>query len=48
MAELGETSDPRELVPGNPDSLTTTAQALLAYGDVLIEAGEGLAKIDTD
>ncbi|MFF4034679.1 putative T7SS-secreted protein [Streptomyces sviceus] len=48
MAELGETSDPRELVPGNPDSLTTTAQALLAYGDVLIEAGEGLAKIDTE
>jgi hypothetical protein len=47
MAELGETSDPRALVPGSPDSLTTTAQALLAYGDVLIEAGEGLAKIDT-
>lgn len=47
MAQLGETSDPRELVPGSPDSLTTTAQSLLAYGDVLIEAGEGLAKIDT-
>ncbi len=47
MAELGETSDPRALVPGNPDSLTTTAQSLLAYGDVLVEAGEGLAKIDT-
>ncbi|MET7738031.1 putative T7SS-secreted protein [Streptomyces sp. NPDC005402] len=48
MAELGETSDPRALVPGSPDSLTTTAQSLLAYGDVLIEAGEGLAKIDTE
>ncbi|NUQ97740.1 MAG: hypothetical protein HOY79_14690 [Streptomyces sp.] len=47
MAELGQTSDPRELVPGAPDSLTTTAQSLLAYGDVLVEAGEGLAKIDT-
>jgi hypothetical protein len=48
MAQLGETSDPRELVPGSPDSLTTTAQSLLAYGDVLIEAGEGLAKVDTE
>ncbi|MGR6970950.1 putative T7SS-secreted protein [Streptomyces cynarae] len=48
MAQLGETSDPRELVPGAPDTLTTTAQSLLAYGDVLIEAGEGLAKIDTE
>jgi hypothetical protein len=47
-AGLGETSDPRELVPGTPDALTTTAQSLLAYGDVLIEAGEGLAKIDTE
>ncbi|RRR73931.1 putative T7SS-secreted protein [Streptomyces sp. RP5T] len=48
MAQLGETSDPRELVPGSPDSLTTTAQSLLAYGDVLVEAGEGLARIDTE
>ncbi|MFI6437535.1 putative T7SS-secreted protein [Streptomyces sp. NPDC050759] len=47
-AGLGETSDPRELVPGAPDALTTTAQSLLAYGDVLVEAGEGLAKIDTE
>ncbi|MFE2217457.1 putative T7SS-secreted protein [Streptomyces canus] len=47
-AGLGDTSDPRELVPGTPDALTTTAQSLLAYGDVLIEAGEGLAKIDTE
>jgi hypothetical protein len=48
MVQLGETSNPRELVPGEPDTLTTTAQSLLAYGDVLIEAGEGLAKIDTE
>ncbi|MFG2552802.1 putative T7SS-secreted protein [Streptomyces sp. NPDC048581] len=48
MARLGETSNPRELVPGAPDALATTAQSLLAYGDVLIEAGEGLVKIDTE
>ncbi|MGW5114766.1 putative T7SS-secreted protein [Streptomyces noursei] len=48
MAQLGETSNPRELVPGAPGPLSATAQSLLAYGDVLIEAGEGLAKIDTE
>ncbi|RSO10343.1 hypothetical protein DMH18_12720 [Streptomyces sp. WAC 06783] len=48
MGELGETSDPRELVPGTPDALTATAQSLLAYGDVLMETGKGLAKIDTE
>lgn len=48
MTQLGETSNPRDLVPGAPDALTTTAQSLLAYGDVLIEAGEGLAKIETE
>ncbi|AZS71589.1 hypothetical protein DDE74_12050 [Streptomyces lydicus] len=48
MAQLGETSNPRDLIPGAPGPLTTTAQSLLAYGDVLKEAGQGLAKIDTE
>ncbi|WP_234341290.1 putative T7SS-secreted protein [Streptomyces sp. NRRL S-1813] len=48
MAQLGETSNPRELVLGAPGALTATAQSLLAYGDVLQEAGQGLAKIDTE
>jgi hypothetical protein len=48
MAELGQTSDPRELVPGDPDAVTRTVWALQAYGDVLIEAGQGLATIDTE
>ncbi|WP_306317794.1 MULTISPECIES: putative T7SS-secreted protein [unclassified Streptomyces] len=48
MAELGETSDARDLVPGDPDGVLSTAQSMLAYGDTLIEAGEGLAKVDTE
>ncbi|MFL6118310.1 putative T7SS-secreted protein [Actinophytocola sp.] len=45
--ELGETSDPKELVPGDADSVTSTLNAMRAYGDALHEAGEGLQKIDT-
>ena len=48
MAQLGETSNPRDLVPGSPDALDTTAQYMRAYGDVLVEAGEGLKRIDTE
>lgn len=45
--DLGETSDPKELVPGDADSVTSTLDAMRAYGDALHEAGEGLQKIDT-
>jgi hypothetical protein len=39
--ELGETTDPKELVPGNPDAITTTLNAMRGYGDALYEAGTG-------
>ncbi|MEV4056203.1 putative T7SS-secreted protein [Amycolatopsis sp. NPDC049688] len=45
--ELGETSDPEELVPGDAGAVTSTLNAMRAYGDALHEAGEGLRKIDT-
>jgi hypothetical protein len=45
--ELGETNDPTQLVPGNPGSITATAQALRLRGDSLHEAGTGLQRIDT-
>ncbi|MEU6231808.1 putative T7SS-secreted protein [Kitasatospora sp. NPDC047058] len=45
--ELGETSDPKELVPGDPDSVSSTSAWLKSYGDTLHSAGEGLKKIDT-
>ncbi|HUK72576.1 MAG TPA: hypothetical protein VLW50_28055 [Streptosporangiaceae bacterium] len=46
-AELGQTSDPAALIPGNPAALYETVAALLAYADVLAEAGAGLQRIGT-
>lgn len=46
-ADLGETGDPRELIPGNPASLTSTYLAWRQYGDALHQAGTGLNRIDT-
>ncbi|MEU4239331.1 putative T7SS-secreted protein [Actinoplanes sp. NPDC026619] len=45
--ELGETNDPRELIPGDAASVAGTATALRARGDALHEAGAGLKRIDT-
>ncbi|MBB5152541.1 hypothetical protein [Saccharopolyspora phatthalungensis] len=47
MAELGETSDPKALVPGNAESIHKTAWSMTVYGDLLHEAGVGLQRIDT-
>lgn len=48
MAELGQTTDPKALIPGDPETIHRTRAALRAYGDVLHLAGEGLKRIDTD
>jgi type VII secretion system ESX-1 substrate len=47
--ELGETNDPKALVPGNsgPVTATATATALCTRGDALHNAGAGLQRIDT-
>jgi Putative T7SS secretion signal domain len=47
MTELGETNDPRELIPGDAGSVTATGQALRIRGDALRQAGSGLQRIDT-
>lgn len=47
MAELGETSDPKSLVPGDTSSVDKTAWSMTVYGDLLHEAGAGLQRIDT-
>jgi hypothetical protein len=47
MTELGETNDPRELIPGDASSVSATAQALRTRGDALRQAGTGLQRIDT-
>jgi hypothetical protein len=44
--ELGETSDPTELVPGKPESVAATASSMRSYGNALHEAGIGLKRID--
>jgi len=46
-AELGQTQDPKALVPGDVAAVTGTMWAMRSYGDALCEAGTGLARIDT-
>lgn len=47
MAELGQTSDPKALVPGDVGTVADTMWQLRTYGDELHEAGAGLSAIDT-
>lgn len=47
MAELGQTSDPKALVPGDTAAVHDTIRQLTAYGDALHNAGAGLRRIDT-
>jgi type VII secretion system ESX-1 substrate len=47
MAELGETEDPKALVPGNAAAVGSTARTLRRRGAELTLAGKGLQRIDT-
>jgi hypothetical protein len=47
MAELGETGDPRVLVPGDPDAIAANAVALRQRAADAGGAGDGLRSIDT-
>ena len=47
MTELGETNDPKELVPGDVAGIVSTMWAMRGYGDSLREAGTGLSRINT-
>jgi hypothetical protein len=47
MTELGQTTDPKALIPGNAASIYQTEAELRQYGDLLHEAGAGLKRIDT-
>ena len=46
-AELGQTSDPTALIPGDPDAVHDTEWSMTVYGDMLHKAGAGLQRIDT-
>ncbi|MFD4190742.1 putative T7SS-secreted protein [Amycolatopsis thermoflava] len=47
MPELGETSDPKALVPGDPLEIRKSAVHLLRYGRALNEVGDGLKDLDS-
>ncbi|MGW4489019.1 putative T7SS-secreted protein [Amycolatopsis sp. NPDC004368] len=47
MAELGQTQDPAELVPGKPEAIEDNVRVLRARADRAGRASEGLKAIDT-
>jgi hypothetical protein len=47
MAELGQTNDPKALIPGDVGAVADTMWQLRTYGDSLYEAGTGLQRVDT-
>lgn len=48
MTDLECTTDPVALVPGSVSALADLLWQLRQYGDALVTAGDGLARIDTD
>lgn len=46
-AELGSTTDPKALIPGDAGTVEHLAEQLQAYGDALHETGTSLKRIDT-
>jgi Putative T7SS secretion signal domain len=47
MAELGEATDPRSLIPGSPDAIVENARVLRGRAQATTNTGEGLKRIDT-
>ena len=47
MVSLGQTTNPADLVPGDPGEIAKTVTQLYDYGVLLTEAGNGLSRIDT-
>jgi hypothetical protein len=47
MVSLGQTTNPGDLVPGDPGAIATAVTQLHDYGVLLTEAGDGLSRIDT-
>ncbi|HEX4359775.1 MAG TPA: hypothetical protein VH141_19745 [Pseudonocardia sp.] len=46
MAELGQTGDPRALVPGAPEVIEADAAALTRHGQRAEQVGQGLRRVD--
>jgi hypothetical protein len=47
MVSLGQTTNPADLVPGDPEAIAEVVTQLYDYGILLTEAGDGLSRIDT-
>lgn len=47
MAELGETTDPRGLIPGDASEIRKSTENLTTYASTLVRIGEGLQRLDT-
>jgi hypothetical protein len=48
MAELGQTTDARLLIPGEPDAIDDDVIAIRGRGETMGLAGDSLKKINTD
>lgn len=46
MTELGESADPKQLVPGEPGDVRASAEKLVRLGDRLLEIGGGFKRLD--
>jgi hypothetical protein len=46
MAELGQTADPRALIPGAPEVIEADVNALIAHGQRTEQVGHGLKRVD--
>lgn len=47
MAELGQSSNPKDLVPGEPAAVRSTIASFNKFGAALVRAGDGLKRLDT-
>src|SRR3954454_7587694 len=47
MAELGQTHDPRALIPGDPSAIRANSTALQTRSEHVEKVGDGLVDIDT-
>lgn len=47
MAELGQTGDPRQLIPGDPAAIEANIVAIRGRGEAMEDAANGLKRIDS-
>jgi hypothetical protein len=48
MAELGETTDPQQLIAGNTTEIRKSSVHLLRFGNAMLDIADGLKSLDTE